>query len=146
MSTPSILSEETLRDFSAGFRGDLIQPGNDDYDGARKVWNGMIDRHPAVIARCKSTDDVQRAIRFARENDLPIAIRGGGHNAGGLGVCDDGLVIDLGGLRDVIVDPAARVARVGGGATWANLDAATAPHGLATTGGVISSTGVGGLT
>jgi len=132
--------------FAATFRGDLIRPSAPEYDAARTVWNGMIDRRPAYIARCRSTADVQSAIRFAREQNLAIAIRGGGHNAAGLGVCDDGLVIDLGGLRDVVVDPARRTARAGGGATWGEFDRATAEHGLATTGGAVSTTGIAGLT
>jgi FAD/FMN-containing dehydrogenase len=135
-----------ITDLAATFRGDLITPSTPEYDAARKVWNGMIDRRPTHIARCKSVSDVQSAIRFGRENGVPVAIRGGGHNAAGLGVCDNGIVVDLAGLRDVIVDPIERIARVGGGARWSDLDHATAPHGLATTGGVISSTGVGGLT
>jgi FAD/FMN-containing dehydrogenase len=106
----------------------------------------MIDRRPACIARCRTTTDVQEAIRFARENSLPIAIRGGGHNAAGLGVVDNGVVIDLSGMRDVSVNVAKRTARAGGGATWADFDRATAEHGLATTGGAISSTGIAGLT
>jgi FAD/FMN-containing dehydrogenase len=143
---PPILSDDRLRDFTKAFRGDLLRPNSSEYDSARKVWNGMIDRRPAIIARCKSVGDVQAAIRFGRNNDLPIAIRGGGHNAAGLGVCDGGIVIDLSGMRDVVVDPAKRTARAGGGATWADFDTATAAHGLATTGGLISSTGVSGLT
>jgi len=135
-----------ISDFAATFRGELLSPSTPGYDEARKVWNGMIDRRPAHIARCKSVADVQSAIRYGRENNVPIAIRGGGHNAAGLGVCDDGIVIDLRGLADVVVDPSQRIARVGGGATWGDLDRATAAHGLATTGGVISSTGVAGLT
>lgn len=140
------ISEDRVREFSARFHGDLLRPGTDAYESARKVWNAMIDRRPACIARCKSVEDVQSAIRFARDNDLPIAVRGGGHNAAGLGVCDGGLVIDLGGLRDVVVDPAKRTARAGGGATWGDFDRATAAHGLATTGGAVSTTGVAGLT
>ncbi len=136
----------TTNVFPATFRGDVLQPGTPEYDTARKVWNGMIDRRPAFIARCKSVSDVQAALRVARENDLLTAIRGGGHNAAGLGICDDGLVIDLGGMRDVLVDPARRTARAGGGATWADFDRATAGYGLATTGGLVSSTGIAGLT
>jgi len=145
-ATIPTLSEDRLREFGTRFRGDLVQPGSTDYESARRVWNGMIDRRPACIARCKSVEDVQAAIRFARENYLPIAIRGGGHNAAGLGVCDNGMVIDLGGMRDVVVDPTKRTARAGGGATWGEFDRATAAHGLATTGGAISSTGIAGLT
>jgi FAD/FMN-containing dehydrogenase len=140
------LSPERISDFSARFHGDVIHPQSPTYDSARSVWNGMIDRYPAAIARCKTVEDVQSAIRFARDNELPIAIRGGGHNAAGLAVCDDGLVIDLGAMRDVVVDPVGRTARAGGGATWSEFDAATAAHGLATTGGAVSTTGVAGLT
>lgn len=132
--------------FPTTFHGDVLQPNAPGYDDARKVWNGMIDRRPAFIARCKSVSDVQTAIRFAKQNDLLTAIRGGGHNAAGLGVCDDGIVIDLRGLRDVLVDPARRIARAGGGATWADFDRATSGFGFATTGGLISSTGISGLT
>jgi FAD/FMN-containing dehydrogenase len=132
--------------FTASFRGDLYSPTSPEYDTVRKVWNGMIDRRPAYIARCKSVSDVQSALRFARDAGLTVAVRGGGHNAAGLGVCDDGIVIDLGGLRDVIVDPAKRTARAGGGATWSDFDRATAEHGLATTGGLVSTTGIAGLT
>ena len=143
---PNNVLADRLREFSARFRGDLLRPGSEGYEAARVVWNGMIDRRPACIARCRSVDDVQAAIRFARDNDLPIAIRGGGHNAAGLAVCDGGMVIDLRGMRDVVVDPTARTARAGGGATWGDFDTATAVHGLATTGGVVSTTGIGGLT
>jgi FAD/FMN-containing dehydrogenase len=136
----------TISAFPATFQGNVLQPNAPEYDTARKVWNGMIDRRPALIAQVKSVADVQAAIRFARQNDLLTAVRGGGHNAAGLGVCDDGLVIDLRGLRDVVVDPARRTARAGGGATWGDFDRATAGFGLATTGGLVSSTGVAGLT
>ena len=132
--------------FPSTFQGDVIEPHNPEYDSARRVWNGMIDRHPAYIARCKTVGDVQSAIRFARQSGLLTAVRGGGHNAAGLGVCDGGVVIDLRGMRDVIVDPKTRIARAGGGATWADFDTATAEHGLATTGGAVSSTGIAGLT
>ena len=145
-ATIPTLSDDRLREFGKRFRGDLVRPDSTDYESARKVWNGMIDRRPAFIAKCKSVEDVQAAVRFARENFLPIAIRGGGHNAAGLGVCDDGMVIDLGGMRDVVVDPAKRTARAGGGATWGDFDRATAAHGLATTGGAVSTTGIAGLT
>ncbi len=144
--TSAAPSADRLRDFGARFHGDLIEPNSPTYDAARAVWNGMIDRRPACIARCKSVADVQDAIRFARDNDLPIAIRGGGHNAAGLAVSDGGLVVDLGGMRDVVVDPARKTARAGGGATWGDFDKATAVHGLATTGGAVSTTGIAGLT
>ena len=142
----SALSDDRLREFGVRFHGELVRPDSAAYESARKVWNGMIDRRPACIARCRTATDVQEAIRFARENSLPIAIRGGGHNAAGLAVVDGGVVIDLSGMRDVSVDAAKRTARAGGGATWADFDRATAEHGLATTGGAISSTGIAGLT
>jgi FAD/FMN-containing dehydrogenase len=126
--------------------GAVIRSDNPDYDAARQVWNGMIDRRPAAIARCRTTDDVVAAVNFAREHGLPIAVRGGGHNAAGLGTIDDGLVIDLSEMNQVSVDPERRIARAGGGATWGDFDAATQAHGLATTGGAISMTGIGGLT
>lgn len=142
----SSISDDRLRGLSDRFHGEIFQPGTDAYEAARKVWNGMIDRRPACIAHCKSVGDVQEALRFARENDLPVAIRGGGHNAAGLATCDGGLVIDLRGMRDVVVDPGRRIARAGGGATWGDFDRATAVHGLATTGGAVSTTGIAGLT
>ena len=101
----SALSDDRLRDFGVRFHGELVRPDSADYESARKVWNGMIDRRPACIARCRTATDVQEAIQFARENSLPIAIRGGGHNAAGLGVVDGGVVIDLSGMRDVSSTP-----------------------------------------
>ena len=130
----------------AGFEGQLIGPDDTGYEEARKVYNAMIDKRPALIAQCAGPDDVARAVAFARDHDLPVAVRGGGHNGAGLGTCDDGVVIDLSQLNDVNVDPQARTVRVGGGATWGEVDAATNEHGLATPSGIISTTGVGGLT
>jgi FAD/FMN-containing dehydrogenase len=134
---------QTLR---AGLRGQLIQPGDAEYDAARKVYNAMIDRRPALIARCVDAADVMTSIKFAREHGLLLAVRGGGHNGGGLGICDDGLVIDMSAIRGVRVDPKARTARAGGGCTWGDVDHATHAFGLACPSGVISTTGVGGLT
>ena len=129
-----------------GFRGRLISAGHVDYDSARALWNGAIDRHPLLIARCIGAADVVAGVRFAREHDLEIAIRGGGHNVAGTAVCDDGVVIDLSAMRGVRVDPAGRRAWVQGGALWGDVDHETQAHGLATTGGIVSHTGVAGLT
>ena len=129
-----------------GFRGDVIVPDHHDYDDARAVWNGTVDRRPRLIARCRGTADVAAAVRFARDRDLEIAVRGGGHNVAGTAVCDGGIVIDLSPMRDVSVDPLKRRALVEGGALWGHVDHETQAHGLATTGGIVSHTGVGGLT
>ena len=129
-----------------GFRGRLIGPDDIDYDIARAIWNGAIDRRPRMIARCIGTADVAAAVRFAREDGLEIAIRGGGHNVAGTAVCDGGIVIDLSAMRGVRVDPARRMAWVQGGALWGDVDRETQAHGLATTGGIVSHTGVAGLT
>src|SRR3954463_11827136 len=134
---------DTLR---AGLEGSALLRDDAGYDEARRVWNGMIDRFPAAVVQARNTNDVIAAVRFAREHDLPIAVRGGGHNAAGLAVIDAGLVIDLSPMNTVEVDPDKRIARAGGGATWGDFDAATQAYGLATTGGAISMTGVGGLT
>ncbi|MCE4263276.1 FAD-binding oxidoreductase [Rhodococcus globerulus] len=126
--------------------GPVFGPEDSGYDDARAIWNGSIDHRPAGIARCLSPSDVAAALGYAREHDLEVSVRGGGHSYRGASVCEGGLMIDLSALNNVTVDPSARRARVGGGATLANLDAATQEHGLAVTGGVISDTGVGGLT
>jgi FAD/FMN-containing dehydrogenase len=128
------------------FRGALLRPDEEGYDEARRIWNGAIDRRPALIARCAGADDVAEAVRFARERDLAISIRGGGHAVAGHAVCDGGLMIDLSLMKAVHVDPEARTARAAGGLLWRELDAATQAHGLATTGGIIGHTGIGGLT
>jgi FAD/FMN-containing dehydrogenase len=127
-------------------RGKLIKPADADYDAARKVYNAMIDRRPRFIARCVDVADVIACVNFARENKILLSVRSGGHNAGGLGVCDDGLVIDLSGIKYTRVDPVARTITVGPGCTWGDVDHATNVFGLATPSGIISTTGVGGLT
>src|SRR5262245_15790163 len=129
-----------------GFRGDVITHDHDGYNDARAVWNGTVDRRPRLIARCSGTADVAAAVRFARDRDPEIAVRGGGHNVAGTSMCDDGIVIDLSAMRAVTVDPAERTARVMGGALWGDVDHATQQCGLATTGGIVGHTGVGGLT
>jgi FAD/FMN-containing dehydrogenase len=144
MSTISSPAEAARRELTLA--GSVIGPDDGAYDEARTVFNAMIDRRPAVIAECASADDVAQVIGFARSHDLPLAIRGGGHSGGGLGVVDDGVVCDLSPLKDIAVDAAAQTARVGGGCTWGEVDAATQEHGLAVPAGIISTTGVSGLT
>src|ERR687892_2896552 len=129
-----------------GLRGQLVRPDSRGYEAARAVFNGMIDRRPGAIARCGDVADVLTAVRVAREHDLLVSVRGGGHNAAGLGVCDGGLVIDLSALRGVRVDPTGHTVQVDGGCTWGDVDHATHAFGLATPSGIISTTGVGGLT
>lgn len=128
------------------FRGALLRPVEEGYEEARRVWNGAIDRRPAVIARCAGSDDVVAAIRFARAEGLDVSVRGGGHSIAGHAVCDGGMMIDLSLMKSARVDPEARTVRAAGGLLWSELDRATQPFGLATTGGIISHTGIGGLT
>jgi len=134
---------ETLK---MSLRGELLQPNDEGYEAARKIYNGMIDKHPALIVRCADEADVIAAVNFARENNLLVAIRSGGHNVAGLSTCDDGMVIDLSSIRYTRVDPATGTVRAGGGCTWADIDHATYAFGLAVPTGIISTTGVGGLT
>lgn len=126
--------------------GRLLLPGSVDYETRRHVWNGAIDRHPLAIAHCLDAEDIRAAIQFAAREHIPLSVRGGGHNVAGLAVCDDALMLDLGGMNRVEVDPIAHTVRSEGGAVWQEVDAATQPHGLATTGGFVSTTGVGGYT
>jgi FAD/FMN-containing dehydrogenase len=135
-----------VKDLQTRFRGRLIRPHDPDYDAARRVWNGMIDRRPGLIARCAGAADVIAAVEFARGHGAAVAVRGGGHSAAGNAVCDDGLVIDLSAMRGIRVDPVARTARAEPGLTWGEFDRETQAFGLATTGGVISTTGIAGLT
>ena len=138
---------QTLRsEFVEGFRGEVLLPADDGYDAARKLFNGMIDRHPALVARCVDVADVIDAVRYARAEGLKLAVRGGGHNGAGLGSCDGGLVVDLSAMRGTRVDPEAGTVRAQGGCTWGDVDHATHAFGLATPSGIISTTGVGGLT
>jgi FAD/FMN-containing dehydrogenase len=141
-----MLNEDSIAELKQNLRGRLIQPGDADYDEARTVYNAMIHKKPRVIARCADVADVIRCVNFGRENNLLVSIRGGGHNAGGLGICDDGLVIDLASIKYTRVDPEARTVTVGGGCVWGDVDHATHAFGLATPSGIISTTGVGGLT
>lgn len=136
----------SIHEYQARLQGELVRRGDAAYDEARGVWNGMVDRYPALIARCASVADVVASVNFARQNDLVVAVRGGGHNAAGHATCDDGLVIDLSPLRQINVDPAQQIVRVGGGATIADLDAATQQYGLVVPMGVVSQTGIAGLT
>ncbi len=128
------------------FSGELLAPNDRSYDEARAIWNGAIDRRPALIARCGDAHDVAAALRLARERDLQIAVRGGGHGVAGMAVNDGGLVIDLTPMKAIAVDPQARTARAQGGVLWGELDAATQAHGLATVGGIVTHTGIAGLT
>lgn len=135
-----------VRDFASALRGRVLRPGEDGYDAARRVWNAAVDKQPALIARCAEVEDVVRAVRFAREHGLLVAVRGGGHNVAGSGTCDGGIVVDLSPMKGIVVDPAKRTARAQAGLTWGEFDRETQRWGLATTGGLVSSTGIGGLT
>ena len=138
--------EGASQSLHASLDGELIQPADAAYEEHRLVWNGMIDRRPALIARCASVTDVINTVRFARDEGLPLSVRGGGHSFAGFSTCDGGVVLDLSPMNSVEVDPENRRARAGGGVTWGRFDAATHAHGLATTGGLISTTGIAGLT
>jgi FAD/FMN-containing dehydrogenase len=143
----SILGEATVQELRDAMRGEVLAPGDTGYAEACRIWNGMYDEaRPALVARCVGTADVSAAIGFARSNDLEIAVRGGGHSIAGFSTCAGGIVIDLSQMRSVRVDPAARRAYVGGGAVWGDVDHETQAHGLATTGGLVSTTGVAGFT
>jgi FAD/FMN-containing dehydrogenase len=141
-----VLGEATVQELRESIEGEVIASRDPGYDEARRVWNGAHDRRPALVVRCASADDVVAAVGFARSNDLAIAVRGGGHSIAGFSTVDDGIVIDLSQMNAVQVDPTARRAIVGGGAVWADVDQSTQQHGLATTGGLVSSTGVAGFT
>ena len=140
------LLDSSLETFRADFTGETIAPGDPGYDSARAIWNGGIDKRPSLFARCATAEQVAEAIRFARQQDLEISVRGGAHNFAGSALTDGGLTIDLTAMRQVRVDPATRRVIAGGGATWGDVDGAAQEHGLAFTGGFISHTGIGGLT
>src|ERR1700736_2909438 len=140
------LDHDSIKNLKACLRGTLIEPSDESYDQARKVYNAMIDKKPRLIVRCVDVADVIACVNFARENNLLLAIRSGGHNAGGLGIADDALVIDLAPIKYTRVDPAAQTVTVGGGCTWGDVDHATHAFGFAVPSGIISTTGVGGLT
>jgi FAD/FMN-containing dehydrogenase len=146
MSTSQVLDAARVKSLTDGFAGEVLLPSDQGYDAARRIQNGLVDRRPSVIARCKGTADIVAAVRFATANGLEIAVRGGGHNVAGRCVCEGGLMIDLSSMRAVEVDPAVQTARAEGGTIWRELNAAAAEHGLAVTGGAISTTGVGGYT
>ena len=140
------LDASIIDDFKSRIRGQIILPNGADYEDTRKVYNAMISKRPGMFVKCVDAADVMNAVNFGRENNLLVAVRGGGHNGGGLGLCDDGLVIDLSGIKYVRVDPDEKTVRVGGGNLWGEVDHATHPFGLAIPAGIISTTGVGGLT
>jgi FAD/FMN-containing dehydrogenase len=140
------LSAEAIQELAGTLKGELIRPGDPTYDEARKVWNRMIDRRPALVARCRGVADVVACVRFAADHDLLLAVRGGGHNVAGFGTCDGGLVIDLSAMRGVRVDPVRRTVRAEGGSTWGDVDRETQFFGMAAPGGIVSTTGIGGLT
>lgn len=145
-NTVKSIDPTIIETFASAIRGKIIMPNDMGYHEARKVYNGMIDKHPGMLVMCVDVADVIAAVNFGRENDLLIAVRGGGHNGGGLGICDEGLVIDLSGLKFIRVDTSDNTVRVGGGNVWGEVDHATHAFGLAVPAGIISTTGVGGLT
>lgn len=140
------IDDAAVRALRARLRGKLLQPTDTGYDGARRIWNGMIDRYPALIAQCAGATDVVAAVGFAREHGLPLSVKGGGHGVAGKAVCDGGVMIDCAPMQNIQVNPERRTVRAGGGVTWGSFDQATQAQGLATTGGVIPSTGIAGLT
>jgi FAD/FMN-containing dehydrogenase len=144
--TEAAVASEAIQGFEAGLRGPVLRPGDIGYDEARSIWNGLIDRRPALIVQCTGAADVVDAVNFARDHDLVLSVKGGGHNVAGNAVNDGGLVIDLSGMRGVHVDPASRTVRAQGGATWGDTDRETQLFGLAVPGGVVSTTGIAGLT
>ena len=143
---PNVVGEATMGELQAAVRGQVIRPGDSDYDEARAVWNAVHDKHPALIIRCTGTADVIKAVEFARSQGLPLAVRGGAHSIAGFSTCDGGVVLDLSPMKAVTVDPHRRRAVAQGGTTWADFDHETQAFGLAVTGGLVSTTGLGGFT
>src|SRR5262245_27476840 len=146
MSTRQTLDQAAVSELQRRVRGDIVRPGDGGYDQARRVYNALHDRRPALVVRATGVADVIAAVSFATAHGLPLAMRGGGHSVPGYGTCDGGLVIDLARMRGIRVDPDRRTVRAEGGCTWADLNHATHAFGLATTGGIVSSTGIAGLT
>ena len=146
MGRDTVIEDTAVEDFKSSLRGRLLRTGDEGYDEARKVWNGMIDKRPAAIAQCSGMADVINSVDFARANNLLVSVRGGGHNIPGSSVCDGGIMIDLAGMKSVRVDPASRTARAEPGVNWAEFDHETQAFGLATPGGTVSNTGIAGLT
>jgi FAD/FMN-containing dehydrogenase len=142
----TVIAEQTVAAFGRSLHGALIRPGDEGYDRARRVWNGMIDRNPMLIAYCKDVDDVVESVNFARAHELLVAVRSGGHNVAGNAVCEGGMVIDLSRMKRIEVNAQSRTIRAQAGLTWREFDRATEIHGLATTGGIVSRTGIAGLT
>jgi FAD/FMN-containing dehydrogenase len=141
-----MLTKSAVQEFIKGLHGRVIQHDDEGYEEARKVWNGLIDKRPALIAQCSDENDVVHSVNFARNNDLLVAVRGGGHNVAGFGTCDDGIVIDLSSMKDIIVDTASKTVKAQGGATWGDFDKVTQALALSTTGGLVTTTGIGGFT
>jgi FAD/FMN-containing dehydrogenase len=140
------ISDDSLKELKANTRGKVTVPGDSDYNQARQIWNGMIDKRPGIIVRCAGVSDVINSVKFARKHSLDLAVRGGGHNVAGNAICDDGLVIDFSGMKSIRVDPKSRIARTEPGIVWSEFDRETQEFGLGLTGGLVSSTGVAGFT
>lgn len=146
LTKPTKLNQSRIESLQKRFQGEIIRPSDPNYDEVRAIWNAMIDKHPALIARCANSDDVIQAVNFARDNGLLLSVRGGGHNVAGSAVCDDGLMIDLSLMKDIQVDAQSRTATAQPGVVFGELDQATQPYGLAVPGGIVSATGMAGLT
>jgi FAD/FMN-containing dehydrogenase len=146
IAIPNNVSKDAMKEFASTLRGQVVFPEDPDYESARKIWNGMIDKHPAMIVRCAGVSDVINAIKFSRKNNIEASVRGGGHNVAGNAICDNGMVIDLSRMKSIRVDPLIRTARAEPGVVWKEFDRESQEFGLATTGGLVSSTGIAGFT